>query len=238
MTVASFATISTSRPDTRPTPVTMPAAGRSVVVQVPGRQRGELEKRRAVVQQLLNPIARRQLALLAMPLDVLRAAPLLHEGDALAEARPRAPSCGRDWCGRGPRSGRRESRGCPSVELPSPESRVPSPRRSTLTTRSSPSCSGSSGSATRRAFGTSRRRTARRSRRRRPEQVTAIGPRRRRRRRSAVCPVRPWWRIIGHVGFAPAGLVGQLSTGRGVEPQRDGSRPRTRSEHRMDDGRP
>ena len=38
LTVASLATISTSRPDTRPMPVTMPGARRLVVVQVPRRQ--------------------------------------------------------------------------------------------------------------------------------------------------------------------------------------------------------
>ena len=58
---------------------------RFVVVQVPGRQRRQLEKRRAGVEQLLDPLAHRQLALLAMALDVLRAAALAHAGDALAQ---------------------------------------------------------------------------------------------------------------------------------------------------------
>ncbi len=108
----------------------------AVVVQVPRGQRGELQERRAVVQQLLNPVAGRELALLAMPLDVLRAAPLLHERDALAKLGHKRGHARRSWSGRGPRPCRPESRSSPLVtrqpsaglesRVPSPESRVPS----------------------------------------------------------------------------------------------------------------
>ena len=78
LTVASLATISTSRPETRPTPVTMPAAGRLVVVEIPGRERRQLEERRPRVEQLVDPLADRQLALLAVALEVFRPASLAH----------------------------------------------------------------------------------------------------------------------------------------------------------------
>ena len=47
LTVASLATISTSRPETRPMPVTMPAAGASSSYMSAGGERRELEERRA-----------------------------------------------------------------------------------------------------------------------------------------------------------------------------------------------
>ena len=65
----------TSRPETRPMPVTRPAAGRLVVVHVPGGERRELEERRPGIEQPLDPLADGQLALLAMALEVLRAPP-------------------------------------------------------------------------------------------------------------------------------------------------------------------
>ncbi len=70
MTVASLATITTSRPQTRPMPVTMPAGRRLVVVEIPGGEGGELEEGGARVEEPVDALADGQLALLAMPLHV------------------------------------------------------------------------------------------------------------------------------------------------------------------------
>ena len=56
-----------------------------VVVKIPGCERGQLEEWRALVEQLVDPFAHRQLALGAMPLNVLRPAPLLDDGDPIAQ---------------------------------------------------------------------------------------------------------------------------------------------------------
>ena len=72
-TVASLATIITSRPETRPTPVMTPADGASLSTS-PTCQRGQLQKWRVGVDELRNAIANRQLALLAMAFQILRAA--------------------------------------------------------------------------------------------------------------------------------------------------------------------
>ena len=58
--------------------------GRFVLVHAPGGQRRELEKRSARIEQLFDALAHRELALLAMTLHVLGAAPLPHGGEALA----------------------------------------------------------------------------------------------------------------------------------------------------------
>jgi hypothetical protein len=50
-------------------PVTIPGAGRLAVVHVPGGERRELEERRARVEQPVDALAHRQLALLAMALE-------------------------------------------------------------------------------------------------------------------------------------------------------------------------
>ena len=60
-------------------------ARRVVVVQIPGGQRRQLQKRRSWVEQLLDPLAHRELALLAVPLDVLRPAALARPRLAVAE---------------------------------------------------------------------------------------------------------------------------------------------------------
>ena len=64
-------------------PVTMPGARRVAVVHLPGRERRELEKRRAGIDQRLDALAHRHLALFAMARQILRAAALAH----LLEAR-------------------------------------------------------------------------------------------------------------------------------------------------------
>ena len=66
LTVASLATITTSRPRDAPMPVTMPAPGRVAVVEAVGGQRRELEERRARIEQAVDALADRQLALLAV----------------------------------------------------------------------------------------------------------------------------------------------------------------------------
>src|SRR4029079_4933955 len=55
-------------------------ARRLVVVEIPRRQRRQLEERGALVEQLVDAVANRQLALLAVPLDVLLPSALLHPG--------------------------------------------------------------------------------------------------------------------------------------------------------------
>ena len=75
MTVASLATTTHSRPDTRPTPVMMPGAGRLVVVHAVGGQRRQLEERAAGVEQRVDPVARQQLAAVDVPLAAAPAEP-------------------------------------------------------------------------------------------------------------------------------------------------------------------
>ena len=60
-TVASLATITHSRPLTTPIPVTIPAAGRFVVVEAVGREGAQLEERRLGVEQPLDPLAGEEL---------------------------------------------------------------------------------------------------------------------------------------------------------------------------------
>src|SRR6185295_1622369 len=60
-------------------------AGGLVVVHVERGQRGKLEERRFVVQQEIDTLADGQLALLAMPLEILRPAALAGRGHAIAE---------------------------------------------------------------------------------------------------------------------------------------------------------
>ena len=67
MTVASFATITHSRPSTTPMPVTIPGRGRLVAVEAPGGESSELEEGSPRVDQPVDPLAGEQLASLAMP---------------------------------------------------------------------------------------------------------------------------------------------------------------------------
>ena len=69
LTVASFATITHSRPSTTPIPVTMPALGACAVVDVPGGERVQLEERGAGIDEPVDPLAREQLPARAMTLD-------------------------------------------------------------------------------------------------------------------------------------------------------------------------
>ena len=87
LTVASFATITHSWPSTTPTPVTMPGGGRLAVVDVPGRQRAQLEEGGARVDEPVDPLARGQLPARAVPLDGALAAPGRHLRGALAQLR-------------------------------------------------------------------------------------------------------------------------------------------------------
>ena len=65
-TVASLATTMTSRPRTRPMPVTRPGRGRRPVVQPVRGQGPDLQERRAGVEQPLHALAGEELALLAL----------------------------------------------------------------------------------------------------------------------------------------------------------------------------
>ncbi len=96
-TVASLATIITSRPETRPMPVTMPAAGRVAVVHVVCGQRRQLEKRRAGIEQPVDALAHRQLALRAMALDVLGAAAVARAAQPLAQLGDQLLPCAHGW---------------------------------------------------------------------------------------------------------------------------------------------
>ena len=69
LTVASFATITHSRPSTTPIPVTMPAPGRLSVVHLPGRERRQLEERRVRVAEPVDPLACGQLPASAVALE-------------------------------------------------------------------------------------------------------------------------------------------------------------------------
>ena len=66
--MASLATITHSRPATRPMPVMIPAPGASPSYMPVRRQRGQLEERRRRVEQRVDPLARQQLAALDVPL--------------------------------------------------------------------------------------------------------------------------------------------------------------------------
>ncbi len=60
-------------------------ARRFVVVHLEGGERRQLEERRAAVEQALDALAHRQLALRAMPLDVFRAAAFARAGEVRAQ---------------------------------------------------------------------------------------------------------------------------------------------------------
>ena len=95
-TVASFATITHSRPSTTPMPVTIPADGACAVVDLPRGERAELEEGGARVDEPVDPLAREQLAARAVPLDRLLAAAARDLRRALAQLvderlHPRAP---------------------------------------------------------------------------------------------------------------------------------------------------
>ena len=66
-------------------PVTMPADGRVVVVHAVGGQRRELEKRRARIEQVLDALARQQLAAAAVAAHGLRTAACLGVREPLAQ---------------------------------------------------------------------------------------------------------------------------------------------------------
>ena len=66
MTVASLATIMHSRPDTRPMPVMMPAAGQSSSY-IPSAASGATSRNGCRVEQTVDPVARQQLAALDVP---------------------------------------------------------------------------------------------------------------------------------------------------------------------------
>jgi hypothetical protein len=55
------------------------------VVEVPGGQRRELQERGSLVEQRVDPLAHRKLALLAVPLDILRSTPLTDGGGTVAQ---------------------------------------------------------------------------------------------------------------------------------------------------------
>ena len=106
MTVASLATIAHCRPSTTPMPVTIPARGRVAVVELERGERVQLEERGAGVDEAVDPLARRELAARAMPLERLPAASACDERGALAQLRdellhPLAPSSERVVPGNG-----------------------------------------------------------------------------------------------------------------------------------------
>ena len=69
LTVASFATITHSRPSTTPMPVTTPALGACAVVDLPGCERVQLQERGARVDEPVDALAREQLAARVVPFD-------------------------------------------------------------------------------------------------------------------------------------------------------------------------
>ena len=75
-TVASLATISTSRPETRPMPVTRPAHGASPSYMSHAASGESSRNARAGIDQRVDALAHRHLALLAMARDIFRAAAL------------------------------------------------------------------------------------------------------------------------------------------------------------------
>src|SRR5258705_2580520 len=62
-------------------------AGSLAVVHLPRGKRGQLEKRRTLVEQPIDPLAYRELPLLAMALQVSRAAPFARLREPLAQLR-------------------------------------------------------------------------------------------------------------------------------------------------------
>ena len=66
-------------------PVTRPAPGRVVVVHVPRGERRELEEGRARIEQPVDALAHRQLALFAMALEILGPAALAAHREPVAE---------------------------------------------------------------------------------------------------------------------------------------------------------
>ena len=64
---------------------------RFVLIHVEGRERRQLEKRRPAIDQPVDPFANRQLALRAMPLQVLGAAALAGRRDSLAQLTDELP---------------------------------------------------------------------------------------------------------------------------------------------------
>ena len=97
LTVASLATISTSRPATAPDARSRRRRRRVAVVHVPGRQRRQLEERRARIDELFDALAHRQLALLAMPLTGIWRRRPGGPCSAARDIRRRAPASDRGW---------------------------------------------------------------------------------------------------------------------------------------------
>ena len=94
---------------------------RVVVVHVPRRQRRELEERRARIEQRVDALAHRQLALLAVAREVLRAAALLRLRQPLAvfgDERLHAVAVGAELGGRRCRCASRESGSITAARLP------------------------------------------------------------------------------------------------------------------------
>ena len=83
---------------------------RVVVVHVVRGERRQLEKRRAGIEQPVDALAHRQLALLAMPLDVLGAAAVARAAQPFAQLGDQLLPCARDWLESADRRGRCESR--------------------------------------------------------------------------------------------------------------------------------
>ena len=91
LTVASFATITHSRPSTTPMPGDDAGARRLAVVDVPRGERVQLEERGAGVDEPVDALAREQLPARAVPLDRALAAAGRDQRRALAQLRRRAP---------------------------------------------------------------------------------------------------------------------------------------------------
>ena len=86
LTVASLATMSTSRPETRPMPVTMPAPGASSSY-MPQAASGESSRNgEPGSMQPFDPLSDRKLSLLAVTLEVLLAAALARPVERGSEA--------------------------------------------------------------------------------------------------------------------------------------------------------
>ena len=77
-----------------------PGARRLVVVHVRGRERGELEERRSGIEQPVDPLAHRQLALLAVALQVFRPPPPRRARRACVAQLARQARCIRSWLAR------------------------------------------------------------------------------------------------------------------------------------------
>ena len=87
----------TSRPETRPMPVTRPAAGASLSYMLERGERRQLEERRAGIEQPVDALADGELALLAMALEVFGAAAHPDDLASTRAARRRAAACARGW---------------------------------------------------------------------------------------------------------------------------------------------